>query len=461
VADETGVAPRYRLLETMREYGWEKLRAAGEEAVVRDRHYDWLLALAEEADGKIRGSKQVEWLTRLEREHDNFRAALAWSLGDQRRPEAAVRLAGALAWFWRIRGHIGEGRRWLDLALVTPGGEASSVRPRALNGAGLLARPQADYEAATALLEESLKLARELGDSSAVAWALHGLGRVAEGMRNFDHANDLLEESLAYFRDRQDTAGCTYSLLHLANVARERGDYSRATTLYGETLAGARAVGDTWVLGWTLAHAANLAFLQADVKRAAELFRGGLTLLHEIQAMWGIAACLFGLTGVAGALGQPDRAARLYGAEQGLRMMLGTSTDYLDHPVHRRGLTAARDAHGVRRFEELSAEGSAMSLDEAVAYALAPGDAERRRDQRDTTCSESTKTAPLTPREREVAALVARGSTNREIATALIITSRTADTHVRNILTKLEVHSRAQVAAWAVEHGLLAPAETR
>jgi non-specific serine/threonine protein kinase len=454
VADAAGEARRYRLLETMREYGWEKLRATGEEAAVRDRHRDWLLALAEEADGQLRGAQQAAWLTRLESEHDNFRAALAWCTGEHRDVEAGLRLAGALAWFWRLHGHIGEGRRWLTLALAPPGGAASSARCRALNGAGLLAEPQGDDAAATALLEESLRLGRELGDSSAMAWALHGLGRVAEAMRDFSRANAVLEESLVHFRACDDLAGCAYSLLRLANVARERADYARAAALYAETLTAAREGGDTWLLGWTIALTANLAFLQGAAQRAAGLFREGLVLLHAIRATWGIAECLSGLAGVAGVQGQSEQAARLCGAEQALRARLGMSTN----SDYQHGLTAARAALGNLRFDALAAEGQAMSLDEVVAYALTVDNGAARPSDGAERRSASLTSTLLTPREHEVAALIARGYTNRQIAATLVITPRTADTHVRNISTKLELHSRAQVAAWATEHGL--PAAT-
>jgi non-specific serine/threonine protein kinase len=457
VADDAGDARRYRLLETMREYGWEKLRASGEEVAVRDRHRDWLLALAEEADRRLRGAEQAAWLTRLEREHDNFRAALAWCVGGERDPEAGLRLAGALAWFWRVHGHFSEGRRWLTLVLAPPAGAASSARPRALNGAGLLTQAQGDDAAATALFEESIRCARALRDASAVAWGLHGLGRVAQGTRDFARATAVLEESLLIFRSRQDTAGCAYSLLHLANVAREHADYARAAALYAETLTAAREVGDTWLLGWTLAHMANLAFLQGAVRRAAELFGEGLVLLAAIRATWGIVECLCGLAGVAGAHGQPERAARLCGAVQGICALLGTSTPYLrDGAAHRRALTATRAALGEGRFDELAAEGHALSLDEVVAYVLTEDGGMARLDHGAARRSASRPAVLLTPREQEVAALIARGSTNRQIAATLVITPRTADTHVRNILTKLELHSRAQVAAWATEHGLRA-----
>jgi non-specific serine/threonine protein kinase len=283
---------------------------------------------------------------------------------------------------------------------------------------------------------------------------------VAEWTRDFARATSVLEESLLHFRIGHDTAGCAYSLLHLANVARERAEYGRAAVLYAETLAAAREAGDTFLLGWTLAQIANLSLLQGDVPRAAALFREGLMLHDSIRSTWGIAMCLLGLAGVAGALGQPERAARLCGAEQALRALLGASMTFDNVPL-RRGLSAARLAQGEGRFEALAAEGQALSLDAVVAYALTADNGAVRPDRGAERLSGSVTTPLLTRREQEVAVLIARGYTNRQIATTLVITPRTADTHVRNVLTKLELHSRAQVAAWATAHGLLATTASR
>jgi non-specific serine/threonine protein kinase len=455
IVDETGGSVRYRFLETMREYGWEKLRLAGEEETIHDRHGAWFMTLAEGADAKIRGAEQAMWLTRLEVDHDNLRAALTWFLAGERAPAAALRLAGALAWFWRIHGYLSEGRRWLDRALASPGLERSPARPRALNGAGLLAWAQGDGRSTTALLEASLALARDLGDPEGIAWSLHGLGRVFLTARDFERADQVLEASLISFRERQDVAGCTYSLLHLANVARERADYARAATLFAETLGLARKLDDNWVLGWALTHAANVPFLQADYPRAAALYREGLAVLSRIRAIWGMDACLYGLAGVAGEQGQPERSARLFGAQEALRTALGTLPQYPSGTGPLGGLAKARAVLGDEIFDALAAEGQAMSLEEAVAYALAPEAASPDPAWSAAGTSSPSKPSPLTRREREVITLIARGLGNREIAQALVITPRTVDTHVMNIFAKLDLHSRAQAAVWASEHGLL------
>jgi non-specific serine/threonine protein kinase len=458
VADETGGSVRYRLLETMREYGWEKLRAAGEEAIVRDRHGAWFLALAEGADDKIRGPEQAAWLSRLEREHDNLRAALAWCLADERDADAALRLAGSLAWFWRLRGYMGEGRRWLERALAQSREPATGARVHALNGAGFLAFAQNDMSAATALFTEGLRLARDQDDLPAAAWALHGLGRAAWGMHDWARAKAVLEESLAGFRGSADIAGSAYSLYFLGSVARDCEDYARAAALYADALTLAREAGDTWSIAWVLIHWGDLASRQGDVEQAAGFYREALLLSDKIGALWGVSSCLWGLARVAAAQGQWARAARLFGADQVLMALMGTDHGPLES-ADWRGVIACRVALGTPRFEALAAEGRAMTRDEAIAHAMGASERTARPAPGAPAGPPSPPGTPLTPREREVAVLIARGLSNREIAQALVITRRTADTHVMNILTKLELHARAQVAAWAVEHGLITAAD--
>jgi non-specific serine/threonine protein kinase len=355
-----------------------------------------------------------------------------------------------------MHGHIGEGRRWLQACLAAPGSLSTPYRSRALTGAGLLAYAQADFAVAVELLEESLRLARERHDVQALAWALHGLGRVRHSAGDLEHADADLEESLNLFRELDDAAGCAYTLYFVARQARVRGDYVQAAELYAEALAPAQEIGDVWILGWILTHSADLAFVRGELEQAATLYRQSLALLHQIRATWPISVCLFGLTGLAGAQGQPQRAARLFGAEQTLRVELGTTTEYLDLGPYEAGLAAARDALGGVRFDALAQAGKAMTLDEVVAFALAVDGPAERAAPRSSTGVQSPSSPSLTTREQEVARLIARGMHNREIAAALVITPRTTDTHVMNILTKLGLHTRAQIAAWAVEHRILA-----
>ena len=456
VADELGESKRYRLLETPRQYGWEQLRTLGEEAAVRKRHRDYFLTLAETADVKLGSAEQVDWLDRLEREHDNLRAVLAWCLAEGRDYDTGLRLAGALAWFWRLGGHMSEGRRWLAIALAAPERERAASRPRALDGAGFLAEAQGDAAAATALFAESIRLARDLGNETEEAWAVHGMGRVALLTGDFDRAQALFKESLALFVDRGDYSACARTLHYLADIPRERGDLSRAAEIDQQAITFAREAGDTQIQGWILAHLGNVVFLLGDTERAEALYREGLSIVSKLRDPWGIAVCLMGLTGLAGARGHAERAAKLFGMQQALRTKIGTTAPPTGPSAFQHGVDAARATLGSARFEAVAAEGHRMTLEQALAYAFADGETPPLPSIANAS-SKAPSVGGLTAREQEVAVLVAEGYSNRAIADALVIAPRTVETHVSNILAKLALHSRAQIAAWSVEHGLVAP----
>jgi DNA-binding NarL/FixJ family response regulator len=500
LAEEHGQQMRYRLLETIRQYGAEQLRAAGEDGALRTRHLDWFLALAETAWPELTGPDQGQWLDHLEWEHDNLRAALAWSQ-EVRDPELGLRLAGALYRFWWWRGHLSEGRCWLARALERDAPRRGQARARALNAAAVLARAQGDYAAARPLFEESLAIFRELGDRRGIANALHNLGSVSrfqgdyagaarlfdEGLAlsrelgdtwgigvalamrgalaldlgDYERAGPLLEESLALGRKLGDTWTVAGRLGMLAELAREQGQYQRARALLGEALSLAQKLGDRGCRAWLLAKLGRVACERGDYERATALCRESLPLLREGGETWGIAACLESLARVAAATDRPEHAARLFGAAGMIREVIGFGVPSLlqvHHLAsHERNLAAVRSEVAEGAFARAWAEGRAMSLEEAIELALAPldptGPGGRAPDPRPAVDGSS----PLTPREQEVAELVARGQTNRQIAEALVISERTASTHVTNILNKLGFSSRTQVAAWVGEQGLATP----
>jgi non-specific serine/threonine protein kinase len=441
--------PRLGMLEMVREYAGEQLARSGEEPAVAARHCAWCLALAEEAEANIRGPDQRALLDRLEAEHDNLRAALNWCQLDPGRGEVGLRLAGALGWFWRLHGHMTEGRRWLDAALRARQGVLDRARPRALNGAGLLACGQGDYRRARQLLEESLVVAQSLGDRAAIAWAHHTLGRVGFGERDLERGTADFERSNELFRALGDMGGTAYSLFFWGCLARETGDQQHARALHAECLARARQVEDAWLLSFALSINGNQAWLVGHFARAEALYREGLVLSRDIRAKWGIAECLWGLAGLAAAQGHPERAARLYGAERALRVAIGAVV-LGDMSRFERDVAAARTALGDARFEALAAEGRALALERAIAYGLS------EEDGIAATAPIPFRRPPepsrLTAREREVAALVADGRANRAIADELVISERTVEKHVGNILARLELTSRTQLAIWAHEH---------
>ena len=214
---------RYRLLETVRQYARERLLTSGGGESVRARHRDCFLALAEATHAKLKGPEQAKWLRQLEAEHENLRASLEWSLADAGL-NAGLRLCGALQYFWIMRGHFSEGRRWCERILANAGDERTPERANALNAAGLLAYRQDDFAAAHTLLEESLAIRRQVGDRKSIGVAAGNLGMVAVDEGDLAAARALHEESLAIARELGNRNGVLASLANLGIVSYELGD---------------------------------------------------------------------------------------------------------------------------------------------------------------------------------------------------------------------------------------------
>jgi predicted ATPase/DNA-binding CsgD family transcriptional regulator len=295
---------RLMMLETIREYGLEALAASGEMERTRQAHATYYLALAEQAELERGGPQQAAWLDRLEREHDNLRAALSWSLepaedeeGGQHR-EIALRLAGALWMFWWVHGYLSEGRTFLERALTASEGiEASSIGAKALFAAAHLAFVQSDYERAEALCEESLALYRELGDQQGIAFSLGILGDIAWVRSDPATARFLLEEALALFREVDDQEYAAYSLFSLGLVAHSQGEYARACALFKESVAIHRRLGNKRGIAHSLSQLAQALFdSQADQASVHSLLEECLALSKEVGFKEGIAAaqCLLG-----------------------------------------------------------------------------------------------------------------------------------------------------------------------
>ena len=398
---------RYRLLETVRQYARDKLLETGEAARVRDRHRDWFLAFAERAGSALQGPDQALWLKCLETEHDNLRAALEWSSNDA---ETGLRLAGALWFFWYLRGYVSEGREWLRQSLERTGHAPSPLRAKALYGASMLARAQDDYAQATALLEESLMLYRVLKDKHGVASVLGNLGVIAFARGDYARATKLHEESLEHFRELGDTVGIASALSELGNVAMYQNDIARAEELLEESLALSRAAQDDQGIALALRRLGAVLFQKGEHVRAKallqeslELYRGlgavpglasvlnslGMVALSEGDAQrastllceslikyrdvgdkWHIALCLDRLARVAAAQGDWRRAAQLLGAEEALRETIGAPLPPSEHEGREETLQRAHEHLGEELFAAAWADGYAMKLDHAIALAL-------------------------------------------------------------------------------------------
>jgi predicted ATPase/DNA-binding SARP family transcriptional activator len=319
---ETGGAEdRYRLLETVRQYARDRLREAGETEAVRERHRDWFVMLAEEAAPELEGGNQAAWLQRLEREHDNLRAALSWSLEPvANAPEKGLRLGGALWRFWYARGYWTEGRAHLAELLALPGADARTVaRGHGLHGAGTLAWRQADYRSARALWEESLAIWRERGNKEGIAWALRGLANVAhEQAGDYRTARALADESLAIFRELGVKGGIAASLWTLGRVARAQWEYGEARVLLEEGVALFRELGDKGSIASTLNRLGAVARDQGEYEEARVLLEESLAIDRELGNRDGIANTLLGLALAAHLQGDPDRAMALLEEDEAL-----------------------------------------------------------------------------------------------------------------------------------------------
>ncbi|MGH2352397.1 MAG: tetratricopeptide repeat protein, partial [Chloroflexota bacterium] len=490
--------PWYVMLETIREFALEQLEACSEADIVRRRHVLYCLRLAETAEPQLFGPQQGTWLARLEREHDNLRGALRWCEA-QGYAEPVFRLAAALTWFWAVRGHMSEGRERFATLLARfrrhgAGGSRAAMRARALHAAATLHSFQGDYDAARSLQEEGLRVLEEQGDMAGVYAALEALGLIASQQHDYQAARAYLEKGIDVARAQQDKHAIGNALHNLANVLHEQGEYAAARALLEESLpfymeateAGdtrgaanvykflgivaldqgdhdtARLmtekslalmdqVGDLRQIAIVMVGRGSVATAQGDYVTARECLSQSLATLREIGDVAAIAFVLERFAGLAAAQGHAQRAIRIAGAAAAMREASGVPLTPSAQGKLESALHAARQALGETATAAAWEAGCTLSVEEAVAYALADTDTNSVPDGRAT---DTTRSTPLSRREQEVAVLIARGYTNRQIARELVITEGTAANHVIHILNKLGFSSRAQVAAWMVEQGL-------
>jgi len=367
--------PRVDMLETVREYGLERLAAAGEEERTRRRHAAYYVALVEQADREMGGPGQLGWLNRLEQEHDNLRVALRWAQGPGD-AETGLRLVTALWLFWHTHGHLGEGRGWLDRALSIGGGAAPAMRAKALNRVGWLALFQGEYAAAKELIEESASLYRGLGDTEGLASSLVNLGFVAVlGERGDISVPPLLEEIAALRPGLLDKRTLANLLILHGLIAGSQGDWELAVARHEEALALFRTVGDVQGAGMCLGNLGLIAFARARYAEAADYLRETLRLAREADDKMAIQYGFLGLANVAMARGQPARAVWLWGAAEAVReaaniMLSSLARSRTNYDGH---LAAARAHMGETDFAETWTAGRALPL---------PGGRRRRLERR-------------------------------------------------------------------------------
>lgn len=368
--DRPGSEPRFSMLETIREYALERLGVSAETETVRRRHTQYFLALAEQAESELETAQSAIWLSRLEAEHDNLRAALRWTL-ERAETIIALRLVAVLWRFWQIHGHLSEGRTWLGrvfTASSTASGEPEQWA-RSLSGAGTLAWVQADYAQAARYHEQALSLYRELKDRKGTASALNNLAAQLASQGDSVGAHTLFTESLELYRELGDQLGVIYALTNLAVVVLHHGDYSGSQALSEEALALSQASGHAWGTANTFSNLGLAVLQQGDHKRATELFKQGLRLFRALGDIVGMTECLEGLA-LRHAEVEPARFVQLFAMADRQRSSIGAPQPSYLRAAYRRYLEAAQSQMSDGAWTVRWAEGWAMPLEQAVVYAL-------------------------------------------------------------------------------------------
>ncbi len=432
-----GDVPRYLMLETVREFGLERMAEAGEGEATRDAHAAYFVALDERLEpNRLSPHERFdERLLRIEADHPNCRAALAHlaATGDA---AGVLRLAGALAVFWHHRGHLREGRQWLEWALERSADAAPVWRGRALAGLSLILWSQGDPDRAAPAAEAARAIADSSDDTELLALAVHMLGLIEVVRGHWDRAEGLMTEALGIELEIGIPGYGTMALTTLSRIAHRRGEVETSARRAEEALAQFRAVGHASGAAMALSTLAGLAAERGDDRVARSAYQEALRLWTSIGERWAIAWAFSGLAALAADHGQAERAATLIGTIDARLDESGADLGLSDRRLFDRVTTTTRAAIGPARFAELRAAGQRLPLTEAVAVAAA------------VAVPDSPATGTLTARERDVLRLLATGQTDREIAAALFLSPRTVNTHVANILAKLGVATR-QAAAQA------------
>ena len=400
---------RFTMLATIREFAHECLVTSGESAASERRFAGFYLSLAEEAESKLRGREQGDWLAQLDREHDNLRAALHWAI-ENKEIRLGLRLASSLWYFWYIRGHWTEGRLWLTRILTLPSADTDPLRAKILRAAGVLASVQDDFSAAQSYLNESLASFRRQGNRQGEALALNSLGltlinhgellsgekllaqslalmeRLGEkwGMAlvlnnqgvaarakgENDKAIDFHRQSLELFRELEDKRHVARMLINLGIDSRDRAEYDEAARFLVESLSLSRDVGEKIGIAESLSYLGSVARRCGDFEQACGILGESLAMSVELGNKELTAECLSEFAGCALAKGEAERATRLFAACERLRKAAALQVPPAYREIRERELAEARTLLGEKKFAAEWASGNEMGLEEAVAYTM-------------------------------------------------------------------------------------------
>ena len=386
--DATG-EPRFRMLETIREYAMERLDASGEAEVLRRHHAAYYLAVAQAAEPMLLRANAELWLRTLDAEHDNLRAVLGWAL-DRNEAEIALRLCGTLGSFWFHSGYLSEGRRWLDTALDQSQSDqgqqspSASAAPRAqtLLWASGFAWRQGDLEPARTRGEQALAVCREIGDRPMLAKALGNLASVLARYEEYAAADTLSEEALALHRALGDRREVAALLNNMGSQATLAGKYERALPLLEESLQVCRELDDAdEILIWPLLTLGETLLEQGEYARARVLLTEGMEVAQHLRSKDHLTYYLEVFAWLATVQGMAEqrieeqayRAARLFGAAEAQREAMGQRLAGTELARYDRHVVSARAHLDEIAWRAAWAEGRAMTLEQAIAYALGEG----------------------------------------------------------------------------------------
>lgn len=481
---QDGMEPRFLMLSTIREFASERLAESGEETATRERHLEWLLAMARDAETGMIGPHQVTWLDRLDTETPNIRAALTWAIDHA--PERGLELASTIWRFWATRGLLSEGHAWLSRFLQATTAAPDPLRAKAfhslgnlcidlgrfddatdaytqalalwerlghvqgtantLNGMGLVDWYRGDHASAQVRHRRSLELRQQIGDRFGQSLSLNNLANAIKDAGDADAARPYHEQALALRVELGDRAGVGYSYLNLGDLERRVGHIDTAREMFGKSLDAFRDIDDRIGLGYALQGLGMTDLLSGRHAQARGHFEEALAIRMALGDRRGIVECIGGIAAVLSSHGHHADAVTLFAAAGTLRVQIGTPIPEPDRVVFDPLVAASRRALSPAELASLWTSGEAMPLAEAAAFA--------REASARFGVEKVAAPGGLSEREIEVVRLVAVGMTNAEVAERLFLSRRTVDAHLRRIYDKLDLGSRAEVVRFAMEHDL-------
>ena len=441
---------RYMLLETLRQYGRQKLLELGAEIQLQRRHRDWILEVA--AAAATLEHQQAAMFNRIYLERDNLWAALDFCVRQPGEAGRGIETCRHLYRYLASRGPMRDARRVLaSLIELTP--PDSLARGHGLWVMAVLAVTEPDYVDARSRAEEGLRIGQRLANAEVMACSLRCLGIVARAEGRIADADSLVRSALALARATRSPQIVLPVMNSLCGVRLSAGDVDGAVTIGEEALAISLESGELWMRGYLLNHLSKARWLRGEAQQGEALAQKGTACKHALDDRFGLAILIDTLAWMAAGRGAAERTATLLGYAQNLRESVAAIPleNFRDH--REQSEVSARETIGEAAFAAALARGRAMTIDEGVAYAL-----DQKQQARPAPLANSQRPVLLTRREQEIAVLVAQGLSNKQIAAKLVISERTAENHILNILNKLGFNARTQIASWATAHEPLAAA---